>query len=198
MPSGKQSTSIRNDVLDALKRWKPQTVSELAAILHEKRGIEARVDELSPLLAELQQEGFVELETLQLQQDALHFIRNLRINGDFWAIVLGTLILGLLILFQGWHTTLLQIALGTLVSVLFPGYAVQMVLFPGSADLQLWQRIILSVGLSLMLVGFYAVILDATPSGIVLSQVFVTLSLHTLLFATFGVSRRYIELIKAQ
>jgi uncharacterized protein DUF1616 len=189
----KQPKSLRSEVLTLLDTWQPTTVADLIALLAEKRGISASETEISRTLKELRAEGRLELELPQQRHRSFSsFLSSLSNASDFWGIVFSLLILDTIVSIPSndWLSPVRWI-LGALAIFLFPGYSIQMGLFPGKQDLLVWKRIVLAVGLSIAIVGFYAVILDATTQGIVLGSVLIVFSAHNLIFAWIGLVRRF-------
>ena len=163
------------------------------ALLVDKRGISASEAEIALLLEELKAEGKLELELpVQHHLSFLIFLSSRRTAGDFWSMIVGVVVLNVIVAFPvvDWLAPL-RWGLGTLTVLLFPGYSMQMGLFPGKEDLLLWKRILLAIALSIADIGFYATILDATTQGIVLGSVLIVLSFHTLIFSWIGLLRRF-------
>lgn len=193
MPDTKSSKSLKGEVLDLLDRWHPETVADLITMLQEKRGIKASKTALAEVLQELRREEDLELEDPNLHDTWLiGFLRNWELTRDYWVIIASLVILNLIIQLPSLtFLSPVRWGLGTLAVLLFPGYSIQMCLFPSKKQLPLWRRILLALGLSIAAVGFYAVILDATAQGIVLGSLLIIFTFHTLLLASIGLLRRY-------
>lgn len=193
MPAQKEDKSLKREVVDLLSKWQPTNVVDLMTMLHEKRGINATDVELADVLKELKDERILNLEPVTHSQKKLSsFLLVPELTGDFWGIVASLAILNAII--SSPASTLfvpVRLTLGTLSILLFPGYTLQMTLFPRTKDLLLWKRIVLALGLSIAVTGFYAVVLDATPQGIVLGSILLVFSVHTLIFACIGLLRRF-------
>lgn len=193
MPDQKEAKSLKKEIVDLLYQWHPANVIDLMTMLREKRGINPTDIELADVLKELKDERILNLEPVTRSREKLSsFLLVPELTSDFWGIIGGIAILNAVISFPA--STLLvpfRWGLGTVTILLFPGYALQMALFPRSEDLLLWKRIVLGIGLSIAVTGFYAVVLDATPQGIVLGSVLLVFSVHTLIFACIGLLRRF-------
>ena len=75
--------------------------------------------------------------------------------------------------------------------VLFlPGYSLVSALFPGKDELDVLERIALSIGLSICVVVFVGLGLNYTPLGIRLGPVLLVLSTFTLIFTGISAVRR--------
>ncbi len=148
---------------------------------------------LGVILLELKSEGKLLLETSTPSKiTAFDYIINTNLNLDFWSIITSLALLTISIL-QPQLTPLapLRWILGIPIVLILPGYTIQMSIFPRKRDIAQWQRVVLSLGLSLAVIGFYSTILDVTPQGIVLGSIFPLLSLHALIFTAIGMVRRF-------
>ncbi len=199
MANKNEQKSLRTEVLSLLDKWQPSTVADLITLLVEKRGISASEAEISQILKELRAEGRLELDLPPRTHVSFPiFLNGLSTAGDFWGMVVGVVVLNAIVAVPyGEWLSPLRWVLGTLAIVVFPGYSIQMGLFPAKEDLLLWKRIVLAVALSIAVAGFYAVILDATIQGIVLGSVLIVFSAHTLIFAWIGLLRRFEVVRKA-
>ncbi len=193
MAKQNERKSLRSEVLSLLDKWQPSTVADLMTMLAERRGISVSEAEISQTLKALRAEGRLELELPPKHHLSFTvFLKSPSTAGDFWSMVIGIVVLNAIVsLPQDDWLSPLRWVLGTLAILLFPGYSIQMGLFPGKDDLLLWKRIVLAVALSIAAAGFYAVILDATTQGIVLGSILIVFSVHTLIFAWTGLLRRF-------
>ena len=188
-----EARRLRREVIDLIDRWHPATVNDLITMLRDKRGLEAPENAVEGVLEELRKDGKLTLELPSHKQKKFFaFIKDPNTAGDFWTIVASILLLDIIISQQGITPPFpIRYVLGVLAILLLPGYSIQMGLFPNSADLLFWKRIILAVGLSIAVAGFYAILLDATTQGIVLTNIIVLFSAHCLFFAWIGLLRRF-------
>jgi uncharacterized membrane protein len=80
--------------------------------------------------------------------------------------------------------------------LLVPGFALSLALFPRFYDLDMTERLAMSIGLSLVIVVFIGMILDFARSlvyfagGITANNMLVSLGSNTILFLTIWVFRR--------
>jgi len=86
--------------------------------------------------------------------------------------------------------TPLRTALGLLMTLFLPGYALVSALFPGKKGLGLLERVALSFGLSIAATPLLGLVLNYTPFGIRKDSVLATLLLFTLLCALTAHYRR--------
>jgi len=76
--------------------------------------------------------------------------------------------------------------------VLFlPGYSLVSALFPGKDELDMLERIALSIGLSICIVVFIGLALNYTPWGIRLGPILLALSAFTLIGTAVNAVRRF-------
>ena len=78
------------------------------------------------------------------------------------------------------NATPLRIFFGFFFILFLPGYSLVSALFPNGSDLDVIERTILSVGLSICVVVFVGLALNFTPFGIRLGPVVLVLSVFTL------------------
>ena len=89
-----------------------------------------------------------------------------------------------------------QIALTFIGVLLVPGFAMSLALFPRFYDLEITERLAMSIGLSLVIVVFIGMLLDFAGSlvpatgGIEASNISVSLSSATMLFLVIWAIRR--------
>lgn len=90
----------------------------------------------------------------------------------------------------------IQIALTFIGVLLIPGFALSLALFPRFYDLDITERIVMSIGLSLVIVIFTGMLLDFLGSlmfatgGIKESNILASLSSATMLFLLIWIIRR--------
>ena len=85
----------------------------------------------------------------------------------------------------------LRYAVGSLFVVYLPGYSLIEALYPKKDDLLPIVRLVLSIGLSLVLVPLVGLILNYTPWGIRLNPIFASHSLLTVALVCTAVIRKY-------
>ncbi len=106
---------------------------------------------------------------------------------DLVAVIIVSLIVTILaILGEG----ALQIVLGLLFALFFPGYTLIAALFPKNDDLERVQRIALSFGLSIAVVPLIGLIMNYTPWGINLFTVLFAVFVFIAITATIALVRR--------
>ena len=86
--------------------------------------------------------------------------------------------------------TPLRAVVGFPLVLFLPGYSLVSALFPGKDELDLLERIALSIGLSICVVVFVGLGLNYTPWGIRLGPVLLVLSVFTLIGTAVSALRR--------
>lgn len=83
-----------------------------------------------------------------------------------------------------------RVVAGLGVVLFWPGYCLQAVVFPRRSDLQGWERVALSFGLSIGVVAVMAPVIDRLPWGIKFGPVAIAYAVFILLCAGIGLHRR--------
>lgn len=95
----------------------------------------------------------------------------------------------LVITFPDWRSPM-RTFLGFTVVLLFPGYVLQVLLFPKKGDVDGVERLALTLGLSIVLIPFVGLMLNYTPWGIRLTPTAIGLTLAVTLLGAAGYGRR--------
>ena len=114
----------------------------------------------------------------------------MRLNWDLALLLFTGLILLLLIQLDLSFLAWLRLVLGGLYVLVTPGYALQAALFPRKDDLDGIERAGLAVGLSIGINPLLALILDASPWGLRLWPMAISLALTVLVFSLAALARR--------
>lgn len=113
-----------------------------------------------------------------------------RTQMDLIAVVVFTLLLQPLV--YGVTIEPVRVALGLLLVLFFPGYALISALYPSREQLKGVERVALGLGLSLAVVPLLGLALNFSPWGIRLTPIVATLSIWTLVLAAIAWRRRII------
>jgi len=89
------------------------------------------------------------------------------------------------------NATPLRAVVGFPLVLFLPGYSLVSALFPGKDELDLLERIALSIGLSICVVVFIGLTLNCTPWGIRLGPILLALSAFTLIGTAVSALRRF-------
>lgn len=117
------------------------------------------------------------------------FIRNIGI--DLQLIVAFTLVTVAFIYVPVLNETILRSALGLVMILFIPGYALIAALFPGKADIDGIERAALSFGLSIAVVPLIGLGLNFTPWGIRMDPIVTCLTVFTIICAIVANARRH-------
>lgn len=88
------------------------------------------------------------------------------------------------------NDTSIRVVVGFPMVFFIPGYSLVSMLFPSDEELDILERIALSMGLSICIVALTGVLLNYTPWGIKLGPVLFTLSTFTLVLVALSALRR--------
>ena len=89
------------------------------------------------------------------------------------------------------NATPIRAVLGFPLLLFLPGYSLVSALFPGKDELDVLERIALSIGLSICIVVFIGLALNYTPWGIRLGPILLALSAFTLIMTAVSAVRRF-------
>jgi len=123
------------------------------------------------------------------------YLLNPSLSIWLWA-VLSTVALSLTaILFtpDTFPLVIIRWLLSSILVLLLPGYVLLQLLFPERKEIDVLERLALSVGLSLALVSLIGLTLNYTPLGIRLIPVTASLSTFTLVFAAAAATKGYLR-----
>lgn len=166
------------------------TVSEFAIWLSEEQGI--CVDEAARSIYQLWEEERIRLEDPDPPRGVVGYASSLY-SLWFWILVSVVVLttLSIYVLPQEPPYLYLRYSTGALSVLYLPGAALIEALYPKKGELEWWERLALSLGLSLTLVPLVSLVVNYTPWGIRLNPVFVSLSLLTLTLAILAVRRKF-------
>jgi uncharacterized membrane protein len=124
---------------------------------------------------------------------------NLDIKGYFvdmpldLILVLGSTLLTLAFIYVPYiNQTILRSAVGLVMVLFIPGYALIAALFPGKKDIDGIERAALSFGLSIAVVPLIGLALNFTPWGIRLDPITVCLTIFTIICVLVANKRRHV------
>jgi uncharacterized membrane protein len=98
--------------------------------------------------------------------------------------------LSFFLLLNGAYLPLIRIVLGLPFVLFFPGYALTAALYPGAEDITGLERLVLSIGLSVIIVPLIGVILNYMPWGINVYPFLISLTIFISIFSYLGWWRR--------
>jgi uncharacterized membrane protein len=109
-------------------------------------------------------------------------------NLDIFGILILCLILILFIL--AFPIDIIRIAIGLLFLLFFPGYMLVAALFHRKESISVFERVVLSFGMSFAVVSFLGLILNYTPGGIGLYSILISISIFVFIIALIAIIRR--------
>lgn len=121
------------------------------------------------------------------------YIKNMYLSMTLWitAIVTAVTILTIYVLPDALPWSIVRIVVGGAFVLFIPGYALMQLLFP-TREMDMIERIALSIGLSLAVVPLTGFLLNYSPWGIRLDPIVVSMSAMSITLALAGVYRTYI------
>ncbi len=111
----------------------------------------------------------------------------------FWLIIalaIATTLIVMSVSEYSYPLVYTRYALGSIFVLFLPGYTFIKTLFPAK-ELDTFERIALSIGLSLALVPIIVLLLDYTPWGIRINTVTLSLLASTMIFTIVSIIREY-------
>ena len=190
--------TLTQTILQTIKDQKPETVEQLATLVTQKTALPEQ--QVINRILKLQNQGKIKLtqQPVSAPSDLATYIT----TGQalwYWAsiiIALATAISAFTIPEDLFPLVYIRYALGTIFVLWLPGYTFIKALFPtrvpiktSSEDLDIIERIALSIGMSLALVPIVGLLLNYTPWGIRLTPIVLSLLALTIVFATVALIR---------
>lgn len=118
-------------------------------------------------------------------------IRLFEESADLLLVALLTILFAaLLLLFPDWQGAS-RVALGSIFLLLLPGYAIVTALFPRRQDIDISERVMLSLAVSVLAIVFMALALNYSEWGISLPAMTWGLASLTVLLSVLGLYRRW-------
>jgi Protein of unknown function (DUF1616) len=202
------SKVLRNAILEITKKQDPETVEQLTRQVHEQFPSFLNQQILNEILV-LQHEG--EIRLTQVQPLPTNLVGYLKTSKSSWYwITLATTLAAVLSVFSipesADPVVIVRYVLGAIFILWLPGYAFMKALFPNrlpvssgfartlgtsGRDLDIVERVVLSIGMSLALVPIVGLLLNYTPWGIRLTPVTLSLAALTFAFSTAAILREY-------
>jgi uncharacterized membrane protein len=198
MSNQQNRSQIKEYIIDVVKNSKPATLKELIQLIQQKYALSQ--EEITNLIFQLEKENivnFTKSSEIQLGIKKTYIIS----KGILWfwltlALSILTVVAVFVIPEDTYPLTYLRQFAGVIFVMLLPGYAFMKVLFPqkmpiatATKNIDMLERISLSIGLSIALVSIDGLILNYTPWGIRLTPITLSLFLLTVVLASIGVFR---------
>ena len=148
--------------------------------------------QVADLVWKLKKEGRISLEDIKPATTLLQILRNWERILYFYVSILMALaaILAIYVIPPDFPFVILRWAFGALFVLFIPGYVAVEALF-GFADVDLFERIALSIGLSVALTILVGLLLNYTPWGVTLTPIVISLTAVTILLDMVALLRCY-------
>jgi len=197
--------SIQKIIIQIVKERNPQNVSELAALTSEKTQLSNK--KIIDQILRLESEGKITLAKPP-KADITKLRVFLRTEDAYWywiSMILEviTVLVVLLIPENSYPLAYTRYLLGMIFILWLPGYSFTKALFPtgppitsSTKNLEMLERIALSIGLSLAIVPVVGLFLNYTSWGVRLIPLLIGLLGLTTIFATVGIMGGYRSRIK--
>lgn len=191
--------SLKKAIVDLVQKEKPETIKQLAKLANEQLALTEQ--QTVELATQLENEGKILL--LNKEQRSSTFADYLFSHKTSWfwiiiSITIATTIASLTIPEDFYPLIYIRQVIGVISLLLLPGYTLMKVLFPThvpmkttSENLDMVERIALSIGISIALIPMIGLILNYTPWGINLMPIVLSLLALTSVLAITALLREY-------
>jgi len=171
-----QSRLLQRMVIDVMRKYGCRNVKDIFDKLqHLDKSI--TFEEIRHAIQQLNHDNKITLLEPQVQGSFLNYITNLSRGASFWLtiIVTGLTLATIYLAPQVAPWSMLRIAVGAAFVLFVPGYSLLQLLFP-TKDIDVIERIVLSIGLSLAVAPLIGLTLNYSPWGIRLAPIVASLS----------------------
>jgi len=190
--------TLTQNIMQTIKEQKPETVEQLAALVAQKTA--QPEEQVISRIFKLQNQGKIKLtqQPTKAPSDLATYITTSHATWYWISIIiaLATAISAFIIPEDLFPIVYIRYVLGAVFVLWLPGYTFIKALFPthvpiktSSEDLDIIERIALSIGMSLALVPIVGLLLNYTPWGIRLTPIVLSLLALTVAFATVALVR---------
>ena len=187
---------IKDLIIEVVKRQKPKTTQQL--ILQVQQNLPLSDKQITRILIDLEDEGRlhfnkITLQTLASSKNSIPLIKAMW----YWTIIALTVATAAVLLVPAEVSAIvyLRYVLGTGFIAFLPGYAFIKAVFPKevpiklSKNMDIFERVALSLGVSLIIAPTVALILNYSPWGVRLVPLTLSLLSLTIIFASIGALR---------
>jgi hypothetical protein len=187
----KADSSTYEEVVRLIEDHDHESKNQLVELVKKKFVLSEK--EITEILAKLEQEGTIHSTSIGVsmsQRLGSKFLS--RIALWYWAVValgLTTGIAAFTIPEDTYPLVIVRYFLGSFFVLFLPGYSLIKAVFPLKKELEIMERVALSLGLSLAIVPTTVFILNYTPWGIQPTPIIITLLAITLVLATTAMIR---------
>lgn len=202
------SQGLRTAILEITAKQKPKTVEQLARQVHEQLPAFSNDQILNAILILQDEEKIHLVRTSPLPGNVVGYLKTSKASW-YW-ITLATTLGAVLSVFSipenAYPMVIVRYVLGAIFILWLPGYAFIKALFPqrlpfasglgrvlgtSGQNLDIIERVVLSLAMSLALVPIVGLLLNYTPWGIRLTPITLSLAALTFAFSTAAIIREY-------
>lgn len=182
-------TDLGKVVLETAKTLSQPTVGELIDALVKQKGLKEK-DATKAVYVEYKK-GTLNLADVHPPANLASYFFNLE-NAWFWGVT-ALVAVTVLVVFMVNSSALLYVRyiLGGIFVLFIPGFLLISALYARSEEMDMLERVALSIGLSLAVVPLIGLVLNYTPWGIRLEPIMVSLALFSEVMAVVCVVRRF-------
>jgi hypothetical protein len=195
-PRSPESLSVDELVSRMLVSKHPSTVRALVEATRSKWA-SVSDEEIVTAVKRLHDKGVLELKRVIPHSCSFQgFLAHAQWSLDFWFVTAFVFLalFAIHLLPVEYPIVLGRWILGTVFVAYVPGHSLVQVLFPGADELDRVERLVYSLGLSVVLVMVVAILLNWSPYGIRLEPMTISLAAFTMVLAVTGAYRQYLTL----
>ena len=194
------TNEIRDFIIETVNTQKPETTSALVKLVQQKYPLSE--EEILTILSQLETENKIKFTKKEPATPTTLRVYAFSIKSIwYWAtitIAIATAIAVFTIPDDAYPIVYIRYFLGIIFVLFLPGFTLIKTLYPSkvplktsSENLDVIERIALSIGMSIALTSIVGLVLNYTPWGIRLTPITLSLLTLTFLFATVAVLREY-------
>jgi hypothetical protein len=199
--NNKTKDQIKHLIVKIIKKQKPETTQQLVKLLQEKTNLP--YDELNKFLIQLESEDIIHFTKKEIlpPQTFQKYILSSKVAW-YWlstAFAMATALTVFTIPNASYPLEYIRITIGLTYVLFVPGYVFLKMVFPSklpirtdSVNMDMIERISLSIGMSLALLPIVGLMLNFTPWGVRFVPITLSLLALTIVFATIAVLQEYI------
>jgi hypothetical protein len=184
-------SSFNDYVVQLIKDQKPETVNQLVGLITKRYPLSE--EEIVELLVRLESEGRIRLTEKETSMPSTligYFLS--RGASWYWTTILlavATVIAAFAVPDNAYPIVYVRYVLGSIFVLFLPGFSLIKAVFPLKRELDIIERVALSLGLSLALVPVAVLLLNYSPWGIRSTPIIMSLLMLTMTFATAAIIR---------
>lgn len=188
---------ISNKILELVRTANPETVDTLIELAEKKLNVKKEIALKHVIELEKQKKlKFISPSELMPKKLSTYLFT---MNAYwFWMIIVSSILTIITVYTTPENTppyVYIRFLLGSIFILLLPGFSLIKALFP-TREISSLERIVLSVGMSIVLVPLVGLILIYTPWGITLTHTSLSLLVVTTFLAVIGLLREYYEKVR--